>query len=84
MRTLVKWIQDGWDAMPKPGEDLWPNDKNSRQPYVVVDGGSQEPQFEGYVYSFKNLCIPLDVPADSKEGWGNAYYQAINGKWPWE
>lgn len=84
MRTLVKWIQDGWDAMPKAGEALWPEDQNSRQPYVVVDGGSQEPQFEGYVYSFKNLCIPLDIDANSKEGWGNAYHQAINGKWPWE
>ena len=84
VRTLLKWILEGWDAMPKPGQALFLEDKSVRQPYEVIDGKLQQPPFDGYVYSFKNLLVPVDIPADSKEGWGNAYQYALNGKWPWE
>lgn len=84
VRALLQWILEGWDAMPKPGETLWPEEKSSRQPYFIVDGMEQEPPFEGYVYSFQNLLVPVDIPADSKEGWGNAYSYALKGVWPWE
>lgn len=84
MRALYEWMNKNWDDMPKVGEPLWPEYESLRQPYVIVDGKTQEPSFEGYIYSFRNLCFPLDMDANSKEGWGNAYYHAINGKWPWE
>jgi len=84
IRALLQWIMEGWDAMPKPGQPLWPEDESSRQPFEVIDGMSQNPPFEGYVYSFRNLCVPIDIDANSEEGWGNAYYHATNGKWPWE
>jgi hypothetical protein len=70
--------------MPKPGEPLFPEVVSCRQPFTVIDGQLQDPPFEGYVYSFENLLIPVEEPADSKEGWGNAYFKALNGKWPWE
>lgn len=84
MRALYEWMVNGWDAMPKPGDKLWPDDPSDRQPFEVVDGKTQEPPFEGYIYSFRNLCFPDDLDANSKEGWGNEYYHAVNGKWPWE
>ena len=84
MRTLYEWMTLGWDKMAKPGDELWPNDDDIREPYEVVDGQTQEPAFDGYIYSFRNLCYPLDMDGQSKDGWGNAYYHAINGKWPWE
>jgi len=84
MRALLDWILNGWDSMPKPGNTLYPQDKEVRQPYFIVDGMKQEPQFEGYVYSFRNLLVPVDIPANSKDGWGNAYTFATTGRWPWE
>ncbi|MCC8166227.1 MAG: sugar ABC transporter substrate-binding protein [Planctomycetes bacterium] len=84
MRTLYEWMTLGFDALAKPGDELWPKDEDIREPYEVVDGKTQEPEFEGYIYSFRNLCYPLDMDGKSKDGWGNAYYHAINGKWPWE
>ncbi|MCC8180499.1 MAG: sugar ABC transporter substrate-binding protein [Planctomycetes bacterium] len=84
MRTLYDWMTQGFDAMPGPGGELWPLDDDIREPYVIVDGQTQEPKFDGYIYSFRNLCYPLDMDGYFKEGWGNQYYHAINGKWPWE
>ncbi len=86
VRALLQWIMEGWDKMPKPGQVLYADDNTSlsRMPYEIIDGMKQDPPFEGYVYSFKNLLVPRDIPFDSKEGWGNAYSYSLNKKWPWE
>jgi ribose transport system substrate-binding protein len=83
-QALLKWILEGWEAMPKPGQPLFPEVKSSRQPFTVIDGQLQDPPFEGYVYSFENLLVPVEIPANSEEGWGNAYTYALTGKWPWK
>jgi ABC-type sugar transport system substrate-binding protein len=84
MRALLQWITEGWDSLPGPGEPLWPEEKSVRQPYQVFDGATKDPAFEGHLYSFRNLLIPTDADGYSEDVWGNAYYHAVNGKWPWE
>ncbi len=86
MRALLQWITEGWDKMPKPGDELYTDDQTSlsRMPYQIIDGMKQDPKFPGYVYSFKNVLVPRDIPYDSEDGWGNAYAHALRGKWPWE
>ncbi len=84
MRTLLQWITQGWDSLPKPGEKLWPEDQSIRQPYQAFDGKDQDPAFEGYLYSFRNLLMPVDEDGYGKNIWGNEYFHALKGYWPWE
>lgn len=84
MRTLLKWIMEGWDSLPGPGESLYPEDRSIRQPFKVFDGRDVDPAFDGHLYSFRNLLMPVDEDGFGKNIWGNEYFYLTKGYWPWE